>query len=522
MSKPVALIILDGWGVAPPSIGNAVTSAKTPNFDSYSSFYPAMTLQASGEAVGLPYGEPGNSEVGHMNLGAGRIVYQKLPRITQSIWNGDFFTNKAFLEVCAHVKKNHSKLHLMGLVSSGGVHSYIEHLSALVDLANRQKIKELYIHVFLDGRDTEYNRGINFVNQLQEGLKGYNLGEIATISGRFYAMDRDSHWERIERVYSAMTIGKSDQPNKDPMQAIKDSYAKKIYDEEFVPTNILDDSGKPIGLITDNDGVIFFNFREDRARELTKAFVLPDFKEFVRPKVLKNLFFVTMTEYEKGLPVNIAFYPETINRPLPKILSESGKKQLHVAETEKYAHVTFFFAGGNEKPFKGQDNILVPSPRIPSYAEKPEMSAYEITDKLVKAIADNTYHFIIVNFANPDMVAHTGVFKAGVKAVECVDVCLDRVVKALLAQDGVAVITADHGNVEEMVNLQTGNIDKEHSTNPVPCIIVGKDFFRSGTNNEKPDLTLAAPSGVLADVAPTILKIIGIEKPKEITGQPLI
>lgn len=519
--KPVVLVILDGWGVAPATVGNAVAAAETPNFRRYTQMYKTLILQASGEAVGLPFGGPGNSEVGHTNLGAGRIVYQTLPRITQSIWAGNFFSNPVFLGACEHVQRYRSALHLMGLVSSGGVHSYIEHLSALIELAKREKVLALYLHIFLDGRDTEYNSGINFVTQLQEGLATLGLGRIATISGRFYALDRDEHWERIEMAYKALVKGEAEKRTTDPMQAVKDSYQNGVYDEEFIPTVITDDRGKPVGLIRDNDTIIFFNFRGDRARELTKAFVEADFRGF-RRTVLKNIFFVTMTEYEKGLPVRVAFPPEMISNPLPKILSDAGMKQLHIAETEKYAHVTFFFNCGREAPFPGQDNILVPSPRIPSYALKPEMSAHEVTNKLTQAIKLSRYNFILVNYANADMVGHTGVFEAGIKAVEKIDKCLGQVVDLVISQGGVALLTADHGNAEEMIDLQTGEIDKEHSNNPVPCIIVGKDFISSSARSKAPDLSTMTPAGILADVAPTILKIMGLEKPKEMNGHVLI
>lgn len=519
--RPVILIILDGWGVAPATIGNAVAHAKTPNFDKYVKLYPTQTIQASGEAVGLPFGAPGNSEVGHMNLGAGRIIYQNLPKITQAIWSGDFFTNSAFIGVCDYVKKNNSKLHLLGLVSSGGVHSYLEHLLALLELAKKERVSKVYIHAFLDGRDTEYNSGLGFISQLQEKLENLGIGKIATIAGRYYALDRDNHWERIEKVYLAMTQGVSLKKFNAPTKAIEDSYASKIYDEEFVPVVITQDGGDPVALVKDGDGLIFFNFRGDRSRELAKVFVRPSFKEFSRPQFLENLFFVTMTEYEEGLPVKVAFPPDKIDYPMSRILSEAGMAQLHIAETEKYAHVTFFFAGGQEKVFEGQENFLVPSPRIPSYADKPEMSASEVTQKVIQAIKSQKFNFIIINYANPDMVGHTGDFGAGIKAVEYVDNCLGQIIESILNEDGVAIITADHGNVEEMINLQTGEIDKEHSINPVPFIIIGRQFEGQGQGSIV-DLSVLTPAGVLADVAPTILKILGLEKHKDMTGRALV
>jgi len=478
-------------------------------------------LQASGEAVGLPFNEPGNSEVGHTTLGAGRIIYQNLPRITQAIWNNSFFENPALLGAVEHAKKNNSNLHLLGLASTGGVHSYLEHLYALLELAKRQNFDRVYIHAFLDGRDTEQHTGINFISQIEEGLKTINFGKIATISGRFYAMDRDDHWERIIKTYAAIVLGQSESSNCDAVQAVKESYLKKIYDEEFIPAVLLDEkTKKPVVVANDRDAFIFFNFRPDRARELTKSFVLDGLSGFNQPKKLKNIYFATMTEYEKGLPVHVAFPPETIEYSLPRIISEAGLTQLHLAETEKYAHVTFFFGGSREEPFPGQENFLVPSPRIPSYIDQPEMSSSAVTEKLIAAINSEQYDFIIVNYANPDMIGHTGNFKAGIKAVESVDNFLGQVVPVILAENGFALVTADHGNVEEMVNLQTGEVDKEHSTNPVPCILISSDFVKQPS--AMPDLSKITPAGILGDVAPTILKIMRLEQPPEMTGRALL
>ncbi|NQU77360.1 2,3-bisphosphoglycerate-independent phosphoglycerate mutase [Candidatus Falkowbacteria bacterium] len=522
--KPKVLIILDGWGVAPPVLGNAVAIAKTPNFNNYTRLYPVVTLQASGEAAGLPFGEPGNSEVGHTALGAGKIIYQNLPRITQSIWKGGFFSNPAFLGAIKHAQKNNSSLHLLGLVSSGGVHSYLEHLSALLELVKRQKLKRVYIHAFLDGRDSGEKSGINFITQIEEGLKNFAFGEIATISGRFYAMDRDNHWERVSKVYSAMVTGEADKKSDNPIKAIKESYNRKVYDEEFLPTVIINKKTKnPRGLVKDNDAMIFFNFRPDRARELTSAFISKP-EGFSPSKRLKNLFFVTMTEYEEGLPVQVAFPPEEIKNPLPKIISDAGLSQFHIAETEKYAHVTFFFGGGKERSLPGQENVLVPSPRIPSYADQPEMSARKLTEKLIAALKEKKYDFIIINYANPDMVGHTGNLKAGVKAVEFADECLGKIIPEIINQDGFALITADHGNAEEMIKLETGEINKEHSTNPVPCILISKELSKKNqaATASPPDLSKLTPAGILADVAPTFLKVMGLRKPPEMTGHSLL
>lgn len=522
--KPVVLVILDGWGVAPKSEGNAIALAKTPTIDKLIVTYPSMTLRASGDEVGLSWGEMGTSEVGHLNLGTGRIFYQTLPRINKSIENGSFFDNPVLKEAAGHVKKHKSSLHLMGLVSAGRVHSTIEHLYALLKFVREQKIKKVYIHAFLDGRDTIYNSGIDFISKLQEKIKECGVGKIATLSGRFYAMDRDNHWDRTEKVYRAIAEGKSDEYFSDPLKAVRTSYEKKVYDEEFVPTVIVEHK-KPVATIEKNDAVIFFNYRADRARQITKTFVLENFDKFPRAEFFPKLFFVTMTEYERGLPAHVVFPPEEIKICLAKVLSEAGMKQLHIAETEKYAHVTFFFNGMEEKECEGEDRIIIPSPRVASYDQVPEMSASKIKERLIKEIVAQKYDFIVVNFANADMVAHTGNLEATIKAVETVDKCVEKILNVILSLNGVLVITADHGNAEEIVNLQTGEIDKEHSTNPVPFILVGQKWEGKTLGLEEAaagDLSLATPIGVLADVAPTILKIMGLSKPEEMTGAALI
>jgi 2,3-bisphosphoglycerate-independent phosphoglycerate mutase len=522
--KPVVLIILDGWGAAPPSRSNAITMAKTPAMTSLVKTYPAMTLQASGEAVGLSWGEIGNSEVGHLNLGSGKLVYQNLRRINKNISDGLFFENEKFLAAISHAKKNKSDLHLLGLISTGGVHSHLEHLFALLELCEREKFKDVYIHGFLDGRDMPYNSGIDFVEKIKAKCEELQVGKIATLSGRFYAMDRDNHWERVVLAYNALVKGEAKEKFSDPTEAIRASYDSKIYDEEFLPTIITGDDSGPLATIKDKDAVIFFNFRSDRGRELTKAFVLPGFDKFER-EYFKNLFFVTMTEYEKDLPVEVAFPPETIDEPLARVISAAGLKQLHIAETEKYAHVTFFFNGGIEKEFPGEERILVPSPRVASYADKPEMSAKEIAKKVTEAVLADKYDFIVVNFANGDMVGHTGNLKATIKAVETVDACVAKITEAVLAKDGITFITSDHGNAEELVNMQSGNIDKEHSTYPVPFIIVSREWEGKNAGfQEVPngDLSLVQPAGLLSDVAPTIIKIMGLKQPKGMSGKSLI
>lgn len=524
--RPLMLLSLDGWGVAPPSKGNCITEAKIPTFEKIITQYPVMTLQASGEAVGLMWGEMGNSEVGHLSMGSGRIIYQTLPRINKHISDGSFFKDiEAFHKAKAHVKKNNSHLHLAGLLSNGGVHSHINHLFALLDFCQQESIKDVYIHIFLDGRDTAKDDGIQFVRKLLSKIKEINIGKIATISGRYYAMDRDGRWDRIKQAYLAMAEGISQEKISDPIAAIEKSYSAQIYDEEFVPL-VITDRGDPVSTIKDNDAVIFYNFRADRARQLTTAFILPGFSKFERPKYTKNLYFVTFTEYDKDLPLIPAFPPEIIKKPLARVLEENSLKQLHIAETEKYAHVTYFFNGGREEAYRGEDRILVPSAQVTNYDMKPEMSAYEITQRVLKELSRDYYHFLIINFANPDMVGHTGNRVATVKAVEVTDECMGKIIPAVLQKNGVVMVSADHGNAEELINLQTGDIDKEHSTNPVPCIIVGEEWFGKasefGAELVGNDLSILSSSGMLADVSPTILKIMKLPIPREMTGRPLI
>ncbi|PIR14085.1 phosphoglycerate mutase (2,3-diphosphoglycerate-independent) [Candidatus Falkowbacteria bacterium CG11_big_fil_rev_8_21_14_0_20_39_10] len=521
--RPVVLVVLDGWGITQPYSGNAISQANTAVFNELAARYPSMTLRASGEAVGLPWGEMGNSEVGHLNLGLGRIVYQDLPRIHKAISDNTFAKNPALIGAIDHAKKNNSKLHLLGLVSDGGVHSSIDHLQALLSLAKEKKIKEVYIHAILDGRDTPYNSGINYIKKIERFISEYGLGKIATISGRLYAMDRNNAWDKIAKAYLAMTEGKGN-VSEDPVKALDESYSKKIYDEEFLPTVIVE-AGKPVAKVEKGDSLIFFNFRADRARQITKAFVLPGFEKIPSRQYLEDLFFVCFTEYEKNLPVEVAFGPEEITNTLGEVISNRKLRQLRIAETEKYAHVTYFFNGGREEKMPNEDHILVSSPQVASYDLQPEMSAPEIAKKLLGFINDDIYDFILVNFANPDMVGHTGNLKATIKAVEVADSKLGKIAKAVLNKGGCLLVTADHGNAEEMFNMQTGVIHKEHTTNPVPLIIVGEQFEGKTIGfQEAPgsDLSLVQPQGILSDVAPTILKIMGVDKPKEMTGRSLI
>lgn len=523
--KPVVLVILDGFGIAPPSKGNGVTLAKKPTFDYLVSTYPALTLQASGEAVGLSWGEVGNSEVGHLNLGSGEIIYQTLPKINKSIEDGSFANNEVFNKAFKQVLKNKSRLHLLGLVSNGGVHSHQDHLYALLDVCKQKGIKEVYIHAFLDGRDTKKDGALDFIKQLQAKLAEVGIGKIASLSGRFYAMDRDNHWDRQEKAFSAIALGKSDNKGDDPLALIEKSYQKEIFDEEFIPA-VITNGGKPVATINDKDAVIFFNFRADRSRQMTTIFTVPGFDKFKKGIEYKDLFFCTFTEYDKNLPVEVAYLPSMIKEPLAKILSDNNFNQLHAAETEKYAHVTFFFNGGKEDEFKGENRILVPSPPVPSYDQKPEMSINELNARLLTAIKEGKQDFIVVNYANPDMVGHTGVIPATIKAIEAVDKALGDLVKLILDIGGVCFITADHGNAEELINLQTGEIDKEHSTNPVPFIAVGAQWegqsLTAGLDSAGGDLSIITPSGMLADISPTILKVLEIKQPDEMTGSPLI
>ena len=512
-TKLTLLIVLDGFGIAPAHPGNAVNLAKKPFFDSLIRDYPHTLLQACGEEVGLPKFEFGNSEVGHMNLGSGRVMYQELPKINKTIQDKSFFQNKALLGAVEHVRKNNSSLHIMGLVSSGGVHSHIDHLFALLELAKQEKIKNVFIHAFTDGRDAPRDSGLDFITQLEEKIKKLKTGIITTISGRFYAMDRDNRWERIEKAYRAIVLGQGEE-FKNATDTIKASYKKGIYDEELNPSVIKGVDGQ----IKEKDAVIFFNFRSDRAKQITKALVLPQFDGFKRD-LISNLYFVCLTKYDDNLPVKIVFEKEEVKNVLGEIISKAGLKQLRIAETEKYAHVTNFFNCGRIEPFPGEDRILIPSPKVDSYDQKPEMSAFEVTDKVLRALNKNIYNFILINFANPDMVGHTGNIEATIKAIETIDLCLNKIVSKVLEKNGNIIITADHGNADVMINLINGEVDKEHSVNPVPLIVVSNDMEGRG---KEEDLSLLPPIGLLTDVTTTVLALMGLEKPEEMTGTNLL
>lgn len=503
MKKPVALLIMDGFGYNANEYGNAIKAANTPNLDKILATYPNTLIGASGMDVGLPDGQMGNSEVGHTNIGAGRIVYQELTRITKSIQDGDFFQNPEFVAAMENCKEKGSALHLMGLLSDGGVHSHNTHLFALVEMAKKMGLEKVYVHCFLDGRDVPPTSGKDFVDELAKKLQEIGVGQIATVMGRYYAMDRDNRWERVEKAYQAMVDGEGIQ-NPDPVDAVAKSYEKDVTDEFVVPTVVAKDAG-----IKENDSIIFYNFRPDRAREITRTFVDPDFKGFDCSKGYFKVHFVCMTQYDAQMPnVYVAFKPEELTNTFGQYISEKGLTQLRIAETEKYAHVTFFFNGGVEAPYEGEDRALIASPKVATYDLKPEMSAYEVCDEVLARIASDKYDVIILNFANCDMVGHTGVFDAAVKAVEAVDTCMGKVVDAILQKGGVALITADHGNADQMYEPD-GSAFTAHTTNPVPFAVVGYDCkLREG--------------GRLADIAPTMLEILGLPQPKEMTGTSML
>ena len=501
--KPVLLCIMDGFGWVPnETFGNAVVAAKKPHLDALMAKYPMTTINASGMAVGLPDGQMGNSEVGHTNIGAGRVVYQELTRITKSIQDGDFFTNEALVGAMENCKKNSSALHLMGLMSDGGVHSHNTHLYGIMELAKRSGVDKVYIHCFMDGRDVPPTSGKDYLAELYEKCDEIGVGEIATVMGRYYAMDRDNRWERVVKAYKAMTEGEGVKFDC-ACKMMEESYANDVTDEFIVPA--VSEKAVPV---KDNDSIVFFNFRPDRAREITRAFVDPAFSGFEREQ-LKGLYYVCMTQYDATMPnVHVAFKPEPLENTFGEYISDKGLKQLRIAETEKYAHVTFFFNGGVEKQYPGEDRILVKSPAVATYDLQPEMSAYEVTDKLLAAIDSDKYDTIILNYANCDMVGHTGVFDAAVKAVEAVDTCVGKIVDAVAAKGGVTLITADHGNADKMYEAD-GSPFTAHTTNPVPFIVVGYPCeLREG--------------GRLCDIAPTMLKIMGLEQPKEMTGVSII
>ena len=508
--KPVVLIIMDGFGINKREDYNAVAQAKKPNLDMLMKTYPWKQGYASGMAVGLPDGQMGNSEVGHMNMGAGRIIYQELTRITKEIEDGDFFKNEALLSAIENCKAKNSALHMFGLLSDGGVHSHNTHMYGLLELAKREGLEKVYLHCFLDGRDTPPKSGRDFVAAAVDKMKEIGVGKVATVMGRYYAMDRDNRWDRVELAYKAMVYGEG-KTGTDPVLAVENSYGADVTDEFVVPT-VIERDGKPVATVKNDDSVIFYNFRPDRAREIARAFCNDDFDGFERRDVRIDTKFVCFTDYDAAMPnKEVAFKKVEINNTFGEYLSKLGKTQLRTAETEKYAHVTFFFNGGVEEPYPGEDRILVKSPKVATYDLQPEMSAYEVCDGLVNAIKSGKYDTIICNFANPDMVGHTGVLEAAIKAIEAVDVCIGRAYEALKEVDGAMFICADHGNAEMMIDYETGEPWTAHTTNPVPFILVnaGADY----------DL---AEGGKLCDIIPTMLELMDIPQPEEMTGKSLL
>ena len=511
MKQITALIILDGFGCRENVDGNAIRADGVKHIRELWNAYPHTQIEASGNAVGLPAGQMGNSEVGHLNIGAGRVVYQELTRITKSIEDGDFFSNEAFLGAVENCKKHNSALHLYGLCSDGGVHSHLTHLYALVKLARENGLKNVFIHCFMDGRDVPPESGKGYIHALKNELKALGCGKIATVMGRYYAMDRDNRFERVEKAYAALVYGEGIQAE-DPEAAMQASYDAGVTDEFIIPV-VITENGAPVGTVRANDSVIFFNFRPDRAREITRAFILPEFDGFDRKKGFFPLHYVCMTQYDKtfGMRVHVAFKPEHLSNTFGAYISSMNKTQLRIAETEKYAHVTFFFNGGVEAPNPGEDRALIPPPKVATYDLKPEMSAYEVTAEAVKRIESGKYDVMILNFANPDMVGHTGVMEAAVKAVHAVDECAAEVVSAILKAGGRAIITADHGNCEQMVGPD-GEPFTAHTTNPVPLILVDdmrkEAKFRTG--------------GRLCDLAPTLLALMGLPVPEEMSGRSLL
>ena len=504
------LIILDGWGLSESQNGNAVFFAKTACLDKLADEYPNTRLLCAGKAVGLPDGIIGNSEVGHLNIGAGRVVYQDLLRIDKSIEDGKFFQNSTLISLIKNIKKNNSALHLLGLLSDAGVHSHINHIFALLDMAKENRLNRVYVHPILDGRDTPPDSGAEYLKRLQSRISTKKIGKIATICGRFYAMDRDNRWERVEKAFNLYTnnIGTK---QKDPVKAVKTAYSRGETDEFVQPVLLTNEDDKPIGTIQDGDGVIFFNFRADRAKEIIRAFTEPDFQFFKRKSLPKLSQFVCMTQYDENFKLPVAFPPLHLDGILGEVISKKGLNQLRIAETEKYAHVTYFFNGGEEKPFPHEDRCLILSPReIPTYDLKPEMSAYKVTDEVISRIKSNKYDLIVINFANLDMVGHTGNFNAAVLACQAVDACINKIIPEIKAQDGIALITADHGNAEKMKD-ENGKIYTAHTLNPVPFILV---------DDRQKNVTLRP--GRLGDIAPTILELMGIKKPKNMTGTSLI
>ncbi len=519
---PVVLVIFDGFGLNPLPEGNAIVQANTPNLDLIRRNYPGTALAAAGINVGLVWGEFGNSQVGHRTLGSGVVLYQNLPRISLAIEDGSFYTRPALLKAAEHVKKNNSAFHIMGLLGNGGIHSHTDHMIACINFAAKQKFKKVYLHLFTDGIDTPIRSAPQFLKEIEQAIKEAGVGEIATIVGRDLAMDREEHWDKTGATYNLLVKGQGEQ-TKSADDAIKATYKNDLNDEKVPPTVIIK-HGKPVGLIGPGDAAIYTNYRNDRERQLTEIFSLPSFDKFDRGPLPQDFLYLTMVQYEEALPVEIVFPPQNVKNPLANIISDAGLKQFHVAETDKYAHVTFFFNGGNEKPYPGEDRELVPSKtNIASYADAPQMSAAGITKQILAAITSQKYAFIVANYANSDMVGHTGNLKAAIKAIEVLDHEIGSVMKAVLDVNGALLITADHGNSEEMIDAATGDIKKQHSTNAVPFHLIAKPFALSRPKTDDDLMTYYnPPAGVLADVAPTVLELMGLKKNPDMTGVSLL
>lgn len=503
-----ALIILDGYAIRDEEFGNAVKQANTPNFDRYWNQFPHSQLTASGEAVGLPAGQMGNSEVGHLNIGAGRVVYQSLTRINLAIREGDFFDNEVLKDAVKKAKEKGKALHIFGLLSDGGIHSHIEHMKGTLKLAEQEGLEQVFLHAFLDGRDVGQQSAKTYVKQAQEAMEEIGIGRMATISGRYYAMDRDNRWERVQKAYDAIAYGEG-LTYQDPIQAIDDSYKQEVYDEFVEPVVLKDDDGQPIGKVEDEDSIIFFNFRPDRAIQLSRTFANDDFDGYDRGEnAPKNLHFVSMTQYSDQVKSHIAFPPNDLKNTIGEVLADNDMKQLRIAETEKYPHVTFFMSGGREAEFDGEERILIDSPKVATYDLQPEMSAYEVTDALLAELDADKHNAILLNFANPDMVGHSGMLEPTIKAIEAVDECLGKIVDKIHEKGGHAIITADHGNSDEVTTLD-GDAMTAHTTNPVPVIVTKEGVdLREG--------------GILGDLSPTLLELLNVEQPQEMTGQSLI
>lgn len=506
-NKLAALIILDGFALRDEERGNAVKQAHTPNFDRLWNKYPHSTLTASGEAVGLPKGQMGNSEVGHLNIGAGRVVYQSLTRVNMSIQEGDFYKNQSFIDAIEHAKQKGRALHLFGLLSDGGIHSHNEHMYALLKMAKDRGLDRVFIHAFLDGRDVGPQTALEYISDAEEQMNELGVGEIATISGRYYSMDRDKRWDRVEKAYRAMVYGEGPSYH-DPVELIKDSYENGIHDEFVLPSVVTDQDGQPLATISNEDAIIFYNFRPDRAIQISRTFANEDFRDFDRGNnPPKDIFFVCLTQFSETVEGYVAYKPVNLDNTLGEVLAQNNMKQLRIAETEKYPHVTFFMSGGREAEFPGEKRILIDSPKVATYDLMPEMSAYQVTDALLQELDEEQHNAIILNFANPDMVGHSGMMEPTIKAIEVVDECLGRVIDKIIEKGGQAIITADHGNADQLITPE-GTPMTAHTTNPVPVIVT-----KEGVELRE--------DGVLGDLAPTLLEILNIEQPKEMTGKTL-